>query len=233
MKKQVKQLWVWPPGAGGNFVLAHYYGSGEVKSNNEWQVKGPVKWIPMFFNKIDAYHYLQIGYTIRQDVYNDNLQKLMNSPEENLSWHWLPIYLKDYLDINEINYILPKPEIQWFVNILITIKNRSVNAYDNFMQDMLNNTDEKVLLANYNKRIEEVNSFKTKNTNIIDYKQLFFEYDPELIQKYNLTTEEVRKYTETNVKLVEDFIEKNLSKEQQENYLLKLKALLGTRSSSG
>ena len=225
MKKQVNELWVWPPGAGGNFFLAHYYDSGEVKPNNEWQVKGPVKWIPMFFNKVDAYHYLQLGYTIRQDVYNDNLQKLIKSPEENLSWHWLPIYLRDYLDINEINYILPKPEIQWFVNILITIKNATPNTYDNFMHDFISNTDEKMLLANYDKRIEEVNSFKTKNTNIIDYKQLFFECDPELIKRYKLTTEEVKKYTEDNIKLVEDYIKKNLSKDQQENYLLKLKAL--------
>jgi len=82
-----------------------------------------------------------------------------------------------------------------------------------------------MLLANYDKRIEEVNSFKTKNTNIIDYKQLFFECDPELIKRYKLTTEEVKKYTEDNIKLVEDYIKKNLSKEQQENYLLKLKAL--------
>ena len=63
MKKQVNELWIWPPGASGNFVMTHHYGTGEAKPNNEYQVRGPVKWIPMFFNKIHAHHYLKIGHS--------------------------------------------------------------------------------------------------------------------------------------------------------------------------
>ena len=180
MKKKVKELWIWPPGASGNFVMTHHYGSGEAKPNNEWQVKGPVKWIPMFFNKIHAYHYLKIGHTIKQDIYEDNIKKLINSPEENLSWHWVPIYLKDHLDINTIHYILPKPNIQWFISLLTLVKNRSTNTYDRFVQDLLDNTDLEMLEKEYNQRIEEINSFETNQTNIIDYKALFFDYDEEI-----------------------------------------------------
>ena len=60
--------------------------------------------------------------------------------------------------------------------------------------------------------IHLLNFFNNKNTNIIDYKQLFFECDPELIKRYKLTTEEVKKYTEDNIKLVEDYIKKDDSR---------------------
>ena len=49
MKKQVKELWIWPPGASGNFLMMNHYGIGKAKPNNEFEVKGPVKWIPNVF----------------------------------------------------------------------------------------------------------------------------------------------------------------------------------------
>ncbi len=225
MKKQVKELWIWPPGASGNFVMTHHYGSGEAKPNNEWQVKGPVKWIPMFFNKIHAYHHLKIAHTIRQEVYEENLNKLIKSPEANLSWHWVPIYLKDYLDIDTIHYIIPKPDVQWFVSLLTLVKNRSTNTYDRFVQDLLDNTDLEMLQKEYKQRIEEINSFKTKQTNIIDYKTLFFDYDKETMARYKLTKSIVEQYTNDNIKLITTFLEDNLSKDKQEYFINKLNTL--------
>lgn len=225
VKKQVKELWIWPPGASGNFVMTHHYGSGEAKPNNEWQVKGPVKWIPMFFNKIHAYHHLKIAHTIRQEVYEENLNKLIKSPEANLSWHWVPIYLKDYLDIDTIHYIIPKPDVQWFVSLLTLVKNRSTNTYDRFVQDLLDNTDLEMLQKEYKQRIEEINSFKTKQTNIIDYKTLFFDYDKETMARYKLTRSIVEQYTNDNIKLITTFLEDNLSKDKQEYFINKLNTL--------
>lgn len=225
VKKQVKELWIWPPGASGNFVMTHHYDSGEAKPNNEWQVKGPVKWIPMFFNKIHAYHHLKIAHTIRQEVYEENLNKLIKSPEANLSWHWVPIYLKDYLDIDTIHYIIPKPDVQWFVSLLTLVKNRSTNTYDRFVQDLLDNTDLEMLQKEYKQRIEEINSFKTKQTNIIDYKTLFFDYDKETMARYKLTRSIVEQYTNDNIKLITTFLEDNLSKDKQEYFINKLNTL--------
>ena len=225
MKKQVKELWVWPPGASGNFVMTHHYGDGEIKPNNEYQVKGPVKWIPMFFNKVHANHYLKLGHTIRQDVYSSNLQKLLNSTEENLSWHWLPIFLKKHLDINEIHYILPKPEIQWYISFLTLLKNTTINTYDNFVNDLLEHSNTKLLENEYKQRIDEVNSFKTNKTNIIDYESLFFNYDAELLDRYNLTKDVVEKYTYDNIELIKQFINKNLNAEQQVHFTSQIRKL--------
>lgn len=225
MKKQVKELWIWPPGASGNFVMTHHYGSGESKPNNEWQVKGPVKWIPMFFNKIHAYHYLKIGHTIRQDIYEDNLKKLINSPEQNLSWHWIPIYLKDHLDIDTIHYILPKPKIQWFISLLTLVKNRSTNTYDRFVQDLLENTDLEQLETEYNQRIDEIKSFDTKQTNIIDYETLFFNFDKEIMARYKLTKPIVEQYTNDNIELITKFVKGHLSEDKQEYFENKLNTL--------
>ena len=225
MKKQVNELWIWPPGASGNFVMTHHYGTGEAKPNNEYQVRGPVKWIPMFFNKIHAHHYLKIGHTIRQDIYEENLKKLIDSPVENLSWHWVPIYLKEHLNINKIHYILPKADIQWYISLLTLVKNRSTHTYDRFVNDLLEHTDLELLEKEHKQRLEEINSFKTNETNVIDYETLFFKYDEEIMRRYNLTKEKVEKYTNDNIELIENFLQVNLSKEKQEYFIEKLNTL--------
>tara|TARA_B110000483_G_scaffold139128_1_gene166224 strand:+ start:60 stop:740 length:681 start_codon:yes stop_codon:yes gene_type:complete len=226
MKKQVNELWIWPPGASGNFVMVNHYGSGTEKPNNEFQVEGPVKWIPMFFNKIHAYHYLKIGHTIRQDIYEDNIRKLVESKEENLSWHWVPIYLKEYLDINEIHYILPKPNIQWYISFLTLLKNRTTNTYNKFVNNALDDNDLELLELDYKQRVNEVNSFATNKTYIIDYESLFFKYDEEVMKRYNLTKDVVEQYTHDNITLVRNFVKENLSTEQQQHFLPKLDSLV-------
>tara|TARA_B100000242_G_scaffold228755_1_gene169001 strand:- start:197 stop:877 length:681 start_codon:yes stop_codon:yes gene_type:complete len=226
MKKQVKELWIWPPGASGNFLMMNHYGTGRAKPNNEFEVRGPVKWIPMFFNKIHAYHYLKIGHTINQQKYEENLKRLLESPEENLAWHWVPIYLKEHLDIDSIHYILPKPDIQWYISFLTLVKNRTTSTYDNFISDLLSQTKIENLEVEYKERLQEVNSIKANKTNIIDYQSMFLDYDDKLLEQYNLKKDVVKTYTEDNISLIENFIKVNLSKKEQDVFLPKLGALV-------
>lgn len=227
MKKQIKEFWVFPPGAGGNFVLTHRFnGQGEELANNEYKMTGPIRWVPMWFNKLHASHFLGIAHQITQTKYDENLEKLLSYKEDYFAWHWVPVYLKEHLSIDEIHFILPKPEDYWFVSFLTLIKNKNPSTYNQYVDDLVEPMTIENFKRDYEYQLDELSRLNTKKNYIIDYGSLFFDCNTKILERYNLTKSQVQEYTQRNIDLIDKFIKEHLDKKYQDVFLPKLGALV-------
>ena len=95
--KEINNLWIWPPGGSGNFILKHYYG-GKTLPNNEF-VANTIKWFPKYLNVSHAEYFLQAKseYVLGKNLHERAKKEILAQEEVDYAWHWIPVHIKDFL----------------------------------------------------------------------------------------------------------------------------------------
>ena len=121
--KEIDNLWIWPPGGSGNFILKHYYG-GKTLPNNEF-VANSIKWFPKYLNVSHAEYFLQAKseYILPNYLYDRAKKEILAQNETDYAWHWIPVHIKDFLSVKKLFFIHAQPEDMWFTSFLTQIKN--------------------------------------------------------------------------------------------------------------
>ena len=220
--KQLDSLWIWPPGASGNFILKHYYG-GDTLANNEYNAN-IIKWFPKYLNVPHAEYFLEAKgeAVIDNKLYERAKQEILEQKDVDYAWHWLPVHIKDFLDVKKTYFIHPQPEDMWYVAFLTLIKNRNTGEYNEWAQDLLFPTTLETLIAEYDFQLEELEKFPSQETYLTDYRTLFFDYKQETLDFYKLDKDVVQDYTTKNIELIDTFIKDKLKPELQDVFLNKL-----------
>ena len=218
--KKINSLWIWPPGAGGNFILKHYYG-GDNLVNNEYVAD--IRWFPRYLNTSHADYFLNgKGEHPPLPFYERGKQEILQQENINYAWHFIPIHLIDYLDIKTTTLILPQPKDMWFIAFLTVIKNKSTDEYNEWAQDLLFPTSLEGITSEYNLQIKEFENFPSQEKYLIDYRNIFFDYKQETLDFLKLDKSIVQDYTEKNIALIKTFIKDKLNKEFHDVFLNKL-----------
>jgi len=220
--KKLNSLWIWPPGASGHFILKQYYG-GDKLANNEYNAN-EVKWFPKYLNVSHAEYFLQAKgeYVLNRTLHEQAKKEILENKDVDYAWHWLPIHIKDFLDVKSTFFIHPQPEDMWYVAFLTLIKNKNTDEYNEWAQDLLFPTTLETLIVEYNFQLQELETFPSQNKYLIDYRTLFFDYNQETLDFLKLDKDIVQEYTEKNIELIKTFIKDKLNTELQDVFLNKL-----------
>ena len=50
-------------------------------------------------------------------------KEILAQEEVDYAWHWIPVHIKDFLNVKQLFFIHAKPEDMWFTSFLTQIKN--------------------------------------------------------------------------------------------------------------
>ena len=220
--KEIDNLWIWPPGGSGNFILKHYYG-GKTLPNNEF-VSDYIKWFPKYLSVPHAEYFLQAKkeYMLVEDLHKKAKKEILAQEEVDYAWHWIPVHIKDFLNVKKMFFIHAKPEDMWFTSFLTQIKNINTGEINEWAQDLLFPTSIETLNNEYHHQLEELESFPSDEIFVTDYRDLFFEYKQDTLDFYKLDKNDVQDYTTKNIELIETFIKEKLNPNMHEFFLNKL-----------
>lgn len=220
--KEINNLWIWPPGGSGNFILKHYYG-GKTLPNNEF-VANSIKWFPKYLNVSHAEYFLQAKseYKLPNYLYDRAKKEILAQNETDYAWHWIPVHIKDFLSVKKLFFIHAQPEDMWFTSFLTQIKNVNTGEINEWAQDLLFPTSMETLNNEYNHQLNELKSFPSDEIFVTDYRDLFFEYKQDTLDFYMLDKNDVQDYTTKNIELIKTFIKEKLNPDLHEVFLNKI-----------